>query len=105
MNTQVAANSSQQTEAKHTPGPWLILGSIIVGADTKQICALWPLDDSGTPIQSEATDDANARLIAAAPELLEALQCLLADAYDQGMSDGDASIDLAKAALAKALNA
>lgn len=46
--------------------------------------------------------EANARLIAAAPELLEALRDLLND-YDGGIEPGESTlIDKARAAIAKA---
>lgn len=70
-------------ETKHTPGPWKIAGET---ADKQSF--VYALNESGTnqfwfDIQPGRTDDnqrtsdaelaANARLIAAAPELLEAL--------------------------------
>ena len=61
------------SETKHTPGQWETLdNSIIAGA----ICIAVIEDDGGY----EAPADqrlANARLIAAAPELLEALEAIL----------------------------
>lgn len=59
-------------ETKHTPGPWNIVESNKVDeeshiqTDLKSICRLW--------IQMDGQDMANARLIAAAPELLDALK-------------------------------
>lgn len=56
------------TQSKHTPGPWLISskGTIVVGDRT--ICDLnYPI----FPIERPDELSANARLIAAAPELLE----------------------------------
>ena len=44
----------------HTPGPWVKLGEQINGADDTMVADVW--------------NDADARLIAAAPELLEAVQ-------------------------------
>lgn len=66
------------TEAKHTPGPW----SIEVGNDPSDWANYFPkvLAENYTVVGTEGmygdreTDLANARLIAAAPELLEALQ-------------------------------
>jgi hypothetical protein len=58
---------------QHTPGPWAITarpkGYRLIGTDGKQRIATVEIRDEG-----ESIDDANARLIAAAPELLEALQ-------------------------------
>jgi hypothetical protein len=61
--------------SKHTPGPWQVHGSHIYTADPER-ALLAQVFNSG----SKASDyplQANARLIAAAPELLEALkECL-----------------------------
>lgn len=54
--------------SKHTPGPWRELVTRIDDANGYQICHL---DLHG---KSEAERDANRRLIAAAPDLLEALK-------------------------------
>ena len=96
--------------AKHTPGPWsfgygmtqehgYVLG---VGVTTKPdwtvVCAV------SRPGDVNAIDEANARLIAAAPDLLEALKaCDEAMSY---MSEYDIPItlpDMVKAAIAKAI--
>lgn len=64
----------------HTPGPWAL-----------DPCASgWTLIANGQDITSEPFDacDADARLIAAAPELLEALQALVGEA-DLGELDHD----------------
>jgi hypothetical protein len=81
---------------QHTPGPWKF-GSIsngdfykrnIAGADGYHVALTSSRDD--------AEVDANARLIAAAPELLEALQAII----DTGLSTS--KIGAAKIAIAKA---
>ena len=56
--------------AKHTPGPWtlLIARARIEVRTSPEACYAFSL-----------SDEANARLIAAAPELLEALKGLLGD--------------------------
>lgn len=65
------------SEVKHTPGPWSYLrtthprGYIVTGRDGIYDIAI-VRDVGGTPENA-----ANARLIAAAPELLEALQGVL----------------------------
>lgn len=64
-------------ETKHTPGPWEFTDNALVGPkiDDKPIW-LRPVI-----LRSEVgVSDANARLIAAAPELLEALRGMM-DAY------------------------
>ncbi len=60
-------------EAKHTPGPWKVCSSDF------HVWIEAPLGDEMTVIatiagvQTDQIEDANSRLIAAAPELLEAL--------------------------------
>jgi hypothetical protein len=61
----------------HTPGPWSTFQDAslrhTVGAATVRICEMWGRD----PAFFTEEDAANARLIAAAPELLESLRDLL----------------------------
>jgi hypothetical protein len=52
--------------AKHTPGPWTQIGKSI-GVESGEIATVWDFD--GSP----PTQLANARLIAASPELLHML--------------------------------
>lgn len=84
--------------AKHSPGPWGVAGSTVYGeyADFHFHIAVV---NANYP-EHIATQEANARLIAAAPELLEALQQLLqlTECYTkQGYQ-----LDDARAAIAKA---
>ena len=63
---------------KHTPGPWTIpdwrqLGRIDVVAGEVKVAAVYLQPDPIT-IKGWPTEEANARLIAAAPALLEALK-------------------------------
>lgn len=51
--------------AKHTPGPWQVANGIQIRSERDQIAKVWMMRSG------EGT--ANARLIAAAPDLLEAL--------------------------------
>ena len=60
--------------SKHTPGPWKLNGGIWAGAD--HICG-WPLRSD---VGHEAAE-ANGRLIAAAPDLLEAAKAIVAGGY------------------------
>lgn len=57
----------------HTPGPWAmnpVLARVDAMPSLLPVCQLlWPTDE-----RPEAETEANARLIAAAPELLEALK-------------------------------
>ena len=91
-------------EVKHTPGPWFITGSMtkyvearIPGRMIQEVAACGPTAaDDGYGEQQMA----NARLIAAAPELLEALESVLENCLD---SDGlAAAYEKARAAIAKA---
>lgn len=67
------------SEAKHTPGPWFThregFSTIYVEA---RICGglLQEIAACGPTAEGSAQQEANARLIAAAPELLGALQAL-----------------------------
>ncbi len=92
------------TEVKHTPGPWV-----------------WVKDDSGYPVTDLKSEDggivmqvyeshgggdmpnkANARLIAAAPDLLEALQVIVTDC-SQVWSEGEfPALKQARAAISLA---
>ena len=96
---------------EHTPGPWGLSSetSTIIKAydafgETKIIIGS-ASGYKGSPFfPSDETADANARLMAAAPDLLEALQALLPDAVGNhiGGPDTQARIDAARAAIAKA---
>jgi hypothetical protein len=83
---------------KHTPGPWEATeGSygnyVAVRAGKKTVCRI-PWGDG---------DGANARLIASAPDLLDALSFLVQAAETEpGMAIYRAHIEKGKAAIAKA---
>ncbi|MEQ5740575.1 hypothetical protein [Providencia rettgeri] len=92
-------------EFKHSPAPWRChdkrpncSGYSIVGNDGQYIGFVGDSDEL-SPI------DANVHLIAAAPELLEALIELTESAKEaiDGLGDLSDAIDTAKAAIAKAL--
>lgn len=57
--------------SKHTPGPWVIINHQIGGADGKEV------GNAFAPGRPAVEQEANARLIAAAPDLLEALESIL----------------------------
>lgn len=80
---------------KHTPGPWAINCDLGIYAATGTQWAIASVG-FGWPHQPDRREaEANAHLIAAAPELLEALEYLV------GLGGGDC-LDMARAAIAKA---
>ena len=97
-------------EAKHTPSPWWVddfgNGDVRVVVDPVKgmpppicdgrtfVCKLYQQDERGIDAK------ANARLIAAAPELLEALQAIMEDIDSEFGTDYD--YNKARAAIAKA---
>ena len=89
--------------AKHTPGPWVVrtIDQSLATVETQDgeyiICAAAQLrgDDWKT---EHAERKANARLIAAAPELLEALQFVMTASGEQLST----AFEQAQAAIAKA---
>lgn len=114
---------------KHTPGPWktedrryLITDAPDEGSIGVYAGGFWIADVHGAHVGPKSRDeaDANARLIAAAPELLEALEALLQNAENKAVyisileykecfdSEGNAiaeyspEMDKARAAIAKA---
>jgi hypothetical protein len=85
---------------KHTPGPWLIHKFNRSNKPESVRQEIATVND-GTPICSLTGNEANANLIAAAPELLVALKIAHAALTDgDHRSDGD--IRLARRAIAKA---
>jgi hypothetical protein len=80
----------------HTPGPWCIMDNVIYSDDDTAVCMITSYRDM-TPRQA-----ANARLIASAPALLEALQWALAQIEDDLDLDHQAALAKAQAAIAKA---
>lgn len=101
---------------KHTPGPWHIntAGSASRGEPFKitEIYVYAPDTQDDTAICADVIDpvtqepsEANARLIAAAPDLLEALQTIvksLSDQDDEGMIEHAEPMIRARAAIQKA---
>lgn len=66
---------------KHTPGPWIRdpeggLKGDVRGANGRWVALCWGIGSTKNPYRDEyrAECDSNARLIAAAPELLESLE-------------------------------
>lgn len=99
-----------KTETKHTPGPWMTQRSHsgrTIYAETQRdfeiketrILAFMVRNEAQFPVEQS---DANARLIAAAPELLAALIGMVNRYRDKSLhSTCDASIS-ARAAISKA---
>lgn len=89
--------------ARHTPGPWSLgPAAVVLGADGRRVCQL--------AVRIDDTDVADARLIAAAPEMFEALLLVLAGytklgPFDEplGGSEQTPAINAARAAVRKAL--
>lgn len=86
----------------HTPAPWKVCEDYINVYAPETDTAITNQDHICAPDQDEA--EANARLIAAAPCLLEALEkALWMIESNEGTSDeNDAIVDACRAAIAKA---
>ena len=88
-------------EAKHTPGPWTVAGDVKgqeAWCPTRHIYASADREAHGSGcVATVASSRANARLIAAAPAMLAALQDLVEDFG--AMTGGCESIDVARAIL------
>jgi len=98
------------TDGKHTPGPWRVEGNqeraFHISTDNVMV---GPYVVAGGIVACDIEHEPNARLIAAAPEMLEALREMLATYCDHGRSVHggakfcrDTTHDRARAALAKA---
>lgn len=98
----------------HTPGPWMVAGpSFGDPLPRYTTCVVTEEDDDGEvvdicefPVSDyDEQNEANARLIAAAPDMLEALEAIvksLADQDDEGMIEHAQQMIDARAAIAKA---
>jgi alkylhydroperoxidase family enzyme len=84
--------------SKHTPGPWAVGPDLEVFYALNGVGITRPLKLTSMAGRTEE-DRANARLIAAAPEMLEALQDLL---NDVGKASSMLGAVKARAAIAKA---
>jgi len=95
--------------AKHTPGPWQHSAKLSASENHRGF-TVWNSDGWGLADVQPADEDgregeANARLIAAAPELLEALQAVVSQLEGHDLHNGDVfAINNAYAAIAKATN-
>lgn len=100
-------------KTKYTPGPWFVkYGCTIYGSDRYFVavsegvgCQHAEQDDNGLSInRSEEEADANIRLIAAAPELLDALESLVALGLRQEFREFEKweEVEFARYVIAKA---
>ena len=83
---------AQQGEAQHTPGPWMVDGDLVRDPDEYVIAQAWAYYAPGR----EGQQDANARLIAAAPDLLAALVSASALFCDDGEACRFCDADIAQ---------
>ncbi len=92
--------ASTETQ-KHTPGPWE--SQATAGYETHGQRAVYA-EENGKDIAIVYDGEANARLIAAAPELLEACKALVGSDHDGKSFTSRAALAtrLARAAIAKA---
>ena len=90
--------------SKHTPAPWLIDefyepgGFYKIRARDSALCLIHSIAESGTDPEAEA----NARLIAAAPDLLEAVRYTIDAAAFDDVNRWSTALGLLHAACAKA---
>ncbi len=100
------------SEAQHTPGPWSVSRyggwkTDVRSAKGRRIAATFVQCQPKTPegyVKQAATNEANACLIAAAPELLSALKRMLpeANSSDLHLSPSFEVCEAARNAIAKA---
>ena len=105
-----ATRTTAQSAAQHTPGRWIIddfHDDVAVYDETGMVIAIVRADAApadALPVEVTRVVESNARLIAAAPELLEALR-LLVEWADGEHGDGPVGVQSmaeARTALAKA---
>ena len=95
-----SASTTPTNTPSYTPGPWREHSHRQIGPDAGIVCEVWSAIGWGDAAIREA--DANVHLIAAAPELHQALKTLIAD-YRIGMAVvRPRTMTLIRAALAKA---
>lgn len=89
----------------HTPGPWSRRFINVYADERIVVTAQWPIKDGELPDAKQLAEvKANARLVSAAPDMFEALTCLLAAIEPGGFSLEDLRGEMAdaNAALKKA---
>ncbi len=110
IQTEIPVDEQEAgTKAKHTPGPWTVGHEHLQDdtwfyrvyySDNRGIFEIATIDKRRRP---QAT--ANARLISAAPDMLEALQAIVLLQRDQGRRNLPECAAIARAAIAKATEA
>jgi hypothetical protein len=66
---------SKSDNAKHTPGPWKVMGGmVVIEGEAGRLTDVADCCTGAASVKDPFTIAANARLIAAAPELLEACE-------------------------------
>lgn len=101
--------------SEHTPGPWRVAGVHIASTTERVVASCYPQDflkdDVMMRLESVDTCSANARLMAAAPDLLEALRAMqealteyklrdIKKRFRLCLADAQASKAIAKATMA-----
>ena len=95
-------NKTKRNETKHTPGPWSVEKSNLGPEIWNQNTRVARVNINHEYHADMVDDQANARLIAAAPELLEALEAILEAMPAQMSLDGEQLRSDAIAAIRKA---
>jgi hypothetical protein len=92
---------------KHTPGPWVCVtdcvDAVLIGNEDRSVAVARVQSWAGEPKKTQR--EANAKLVAAAPELLEACMAAIAATGGSEVWDGEtkAFLQLCEAAIAKAI--
>ena len=91
-------------EAKHTPGPWDNIADrgFIIASNNRVVCQMWSKHEDDFD-----NHEANAALIAAAPDLLSALRQMrstlgMIDVSEGDLGDAEEAMRIAATAIAKA---
>ena len=96
---------SEENKQKHTPGPWSVYGApdeLIIHDEDREVIGIIPRF-KGASLKQQEKSEANAQLIAAAPEMLEALQFALSVMKEKGIDYSEtAAIEKAEKAIQKA---
>lgn len=91
--------------SNHTPGPWIVIDGPYKGIDSfnNQTVIFYGTDSNDGGIRGGwiGEQEANARLIASSPQLLEALMDMVSDRYCLS----EATVNFARNVIAKATGA